>query len=122
MKRLFLAILACLASIPAMADTVTITWTSPSDPQVGWNLYFNHLQTPDALQYTGTLNPPSRTAVFYNISPVGMYQFGISRVKYLTVNGVPRRVEGPVKVVTLVNGLVVSTPSGLGTTSVVVTP
>jgi hypothetical protein len=118
MKKICLAIAACLISIVALADDVTISWSASSDPAAGWNLYYNHLQTPDALQYIASIAPSNRSMVFHNISPVGIYQLGISRVEYINDNGTQRRIEGPVEVVTIQNGQLVTTPNGVSITSV----
>ena len=106
----------------AIAGTVVVTWSAASDPAVGWNLYFNHLQTPDALQYIGTTGASNRTTTLNNISATGLYQFGISRVEYVDVAGVNRRIEGPIEVITVLDGQVITTPNSTVVTSVTFNP
>lgn len=121
MKKLFVSVIACFLSVAALAGEVVVTWTSSGDP-TGWNLYMNHLQTPDALQYLGTLSGENRTTTFHNISDVGLYQFGVSRVRTVNDNGVTRRVESPIRVFTVLNGVVIATPNGVSLSDVTFTP
>lgn len=109
-------ILGCLLSFAAFAGDLSVTWSSGSDP-VGWNLYFNHLQTPDAFQYVGSYAGSERSAIFHNVSTSGLYQVGITRVEYVVVNGVNRRVEGPMEIMTFLDGQFISNPPGLIFTS-----
>lgn len=119
----FAAILgALLCSTVALAADVTITWASTTDPAVGWNVYYNHLQTPDALQYIGTAGASQRAAVLHNISLTGVYQFGISRVDYVDDHGTNRRIESTVEVVTIVDGQWVATPTSPGIYDVAIDP
>lgn len=121
LKALLLSF-ALLACLPAFAGTVTVNWSSPTDPAVGWNGYMNHLQTPDALGYLGTYGASTRTITFLNISMTGLYQFGVSRVEYVDVAGVNRRIESSVEVITILDGQLIATPGMPGIWNVTITP
>lgn len=114
-KSLLIAVLLSFSSL-AYAGNIQVTWSSGSDP-VGWNLYFNHLQTPDAFQYVGSIAGSERSATFHNISSTGLYQVGVTRVEYVNDNGVNRRIEGPMQLLTVLDGQFLSSPSGISFTS-----
>jgi hypothetical protein len=80
-----------------MTATVTLTWASDTDPAVGWNLYFKHYSTPNALAYIGTRGPSAREAVFNNLGE-GLYEVGLSRVESINNDGADRPIEGPIAV------------------------
>lgn len=109
MKKFLILAAALLVSSVSLAADVTISWSEPTNPAAGWNLYYNHLQTPDALQYLGSIAPSERSMVFHNISTTGLYQLAISRVGYTDVSGVNRRTETALSVVTILDGQYVST-------------
>lgn len=117
MKKL-LAFIACLFSFATQAATVTINWSEATNPAAGWNLYFNHLQTPDALQYIGSIAASERSAVLHNISTTGLYQFAVSRVVYTYASGANRRTENAITIVTVLDGVVVNTVGDVVVTSV----
>ena len=90
-------------------STLTIAWSSATDPSVGWNFY-EHDGSHYA--YVGGIAPSERSTQLVNLNP-GLVQVGISRVESVVINGQTKHVEGPINVANIVIPDSVPVPPGV---------